>query len=213
MKRFVFVSISTLLFFALPPIRSTKAVDNDGPSANGSFQFVLEDGNSRYVEFNGRLRGNDGRGSMSFSDPTAVIETDNGPISGVQVQTTFDCMRIDGNRAVMGGIISSSNILSAVGHRVLLVVEDNGEGVNQPAPDRLTWGIYQNPATGWIPKDDERDDDNGAYLSWIATDAERSDDVGIPSNRNPLVACSSFSLSAYSFVDVAHGSGNIQVKP
>jgi hypothetical protein len=113
----------------------------------------------------------------------------------------------------MSGIIVESNVLTAIGLRVLLVVEDNGEGINAPAADRLTWGVYQNPATGWIPKDSERDDDNGASLSWLATDAERSDDVGIPSNPSRIVGCQSFPLSSYSFVDIAHGGGNVQVQP
>jgi hypothetical protein len=95
----------------------------------------------------------------------------------------------------------------------LLVVEDNGEGVEQPGADKLTWGVYQNPAGGWIPKDAERDDDNGAGLTWIATDAERPDDPGIPSNQSRIIGCQSFPLSSYSFVDIAHGGGNVQVKP
>jgi hypothetical protein len=93
------------------------------------------------------------------------------------------------------------------------VVEDNGEGINAASTDKLTWGIYQPSGGAWVPKDAEREDDNGAGLSWLATDFERSDDVGIPSNQSKVVGCQSFSLSAYSFVDVAHGGGNIQVQP
>jgi hypothetical protein len=125
----------------------------------------------------------------------------------------FDCLQITGNQAVMSGVISESNIAAALGLRVLLVVEDNGEGVNIPTPDKLTWGVYQ-PATGnWVPKDAERDDDNGASLTWIAKDAERDDDPGVPSNQSKVIGCQSFPLSSYSFVDVKHGGGNIQVQP
>ena len=111
----------------------------------------------------------------------------------------------------MSGVIFDSNILSAVGLRVLLVVEDNGEGVNA-LNDKLTWGIYTSQATKWTPTDAEREDDNGASLSWIAKDFERSDDLGIPSNQSKTIGCQSFSLGAYSFVDVTHGGGNIQVE-
>jgi hypothetical protein len=110
-------------------------------------------------------------------------------------------------------VIASSNILAAVGRRMLLIVEDNGEGINAAAPDRLTWGVYESPETGWIPKDAERDDDNGASLTWIATDAERLDDAGIPSKKDPLVRCETFPLSSYSFVDIPHGNGNLQIRP
>ena len=97
--------------------------------------------------------------------------------------------------------------------RVLLVVEDGGEGVNTPTADKLTWGVYQPATPGWVPKDAERDDDNGASLTWIAKDAERDDDVGVPSNQSKVIGCGSFPLSSYSFVDVKHGGGNIQVQP
>ena len=113
----------------------------------------------------------------------------------------------------MSGVISQSNLLSAVGLRILLVVEDNGEGINAATTDKLTWGIYQPSGGAWTPKDAERDDDNGAGLSWLATDFERTDDIGVPSNQSKLVGCQSFNLAAYSLVDVAHGGGNIQVQP
>jgi hypothetical protein len=129
------------------------------------------------------------------------------------MRAQFDCLKIAENRAVMSGVIVESNVLTAIGLRVLLVVEDNTEGINQPTADKLTWGVYQNPAAGWTPKDAERDDDNGASLTWLATDAERSDDPGIPSNPSKLVGCQSFPLSSYSFVNIAHGGGNVQVKP
>ncbi|HET9479878.1 MAG TPA: hypothetical protein VFO72_11065 [Pyrinomonadaceae bacterium] len=201
---------------ALPPLTFAGA---DGPSATGSFQFALEDGNPRFLEFNARAQ-NNGRivGEMSFSDPNLSLVADpdapgNSPATGASIRASFDCLKIDGNRAVMSGVIFESNVLTAIGLRVLLVVEDNGEGINQPTPDKLTWGVYQNPASGWTPKDSERDDDNGATLSWLATDAERPDDVGIPSNPGRTIGCQSFPLSAYSFADIVHGGGNVQVQP
>ncbi|HET9526595.1 MAG TPA: hypothetical protein VFO99_10530 [Pyrinomonadaceae bacterium] len=205
-----------LVCVALPPLTFAGA---DGPSATGSFQFTLEDGNPRFLEFNAREQ-NKGRvvGQMSFSDPNAIVVADpDAPSSpsatGASMRASFDCLKIEGNRAVMGGVLFESNVLAAIGLRVLLVVEDNGEGINQPTLDKLTWGVYQNPATGWIPKDAERDDDNGASLTWLATDAERTDDVGIPSNPGGAIGCQSFPLSSYSFVDIAHGGGNVQIQP
>ena len=192
---------------------------NDGPSASGSFQFSLEDGQPRQLDFNARVQ-NNGRtvGEMMFSDPAAtpVVDPDD-PTAitspGAIVRAKFDCLQITGNRAVMSGVIFESNVAASIGQRVLLVVEDNGEGVNSPNPDKLTWGVYQNSATGWTPKDAERDDDNGASLTWIAKDAERPDDAGVPSNQSKIIGCQSFPLSSYSFVDVKHGGGNIQVQP
>jgi len=214
----VSVFLFVLLSIALPSLSFAGA---DGPSATGSFQFNVDEGQPKYLDFNARQQ-NNGRtvGEMTFTDPNAAVVVDpdappstNGPQTGASVRAAFDCLKISGNRAVMSGVIVESNVLTAIGLRVLLVVEDNGEGVNAPANDRLTWGVYQNPATGWTPKDSERDDDIGATLSWLATDAERPDDAGVPSNQSRIVGCQSFPLSSYSFVDIAHGGGNVQVQP
>jgi len=218
MNRIIVGAIMALLVVTLALPALTFA-GNDGPSATGNFQFTLEDGQTRFLEFNARQQ-NNGRvvGGMTFSDPNVVAVGDPdatpGPNNtGALVQANFDCLKITGNRAVMSGVISQSNILSAIGLRILLVVEDNGEGINAPSTDKLTWGIYQPSGGAWIPKDAEREDDNGAGLSWLATDFERTDDVGVPSNQSKIIGCQSFSLGAYSFVDVAHGGGNIQVQP
>ncbi|HEY0727295.1 MAG TPA: hypothetical protein VGD38_04440 [Pyrinomonadaceae bacterium] len=217
MKSILCASISLLVLICLALTPLTFA-DSNGPSANGSFQFALEDGQPRFLEFHAREQ-NNGRvvGEMSFTDPNATVVGDpdgpGGESTGASMRARFDCLKITGNRAVMSGVIFESNVLAAMGLRVLLVVEDNSEGVNQPTADKLTWGVYQNPANGWTPKDAEREDDNGASLTWLATDAERPDDVGIPSNQSKVIGCGSFSLASYSFVDIVHGGGNVQVKP
>jgi len=217
MNRIVFAAATAVLLVCLASPALTLA-GNDGPSASGNFQFALEDGQPRFLEFNARVQ-NNGRtvGDMTFSDPTVVPvgdpdSSEGSGTPGALVRANFDCLRITGNRAVMSGVISESNILSAVGLRVLLVVEDNGEGINA-ANDKLTWGIFQPPASGWVPKDAEREDDNGAGLKWIATDFERPDDAGIPSSQSKIVGCQSFSLASFDFTEVKHGGGNIQVQP
>ena len=203
-----------LISIAMPVLSFAGA---DGPSATGSFQFALEDGHPRFLEFNAREQ-NKGTvvGGMSFTDPNITIvddpDTPANEAVGVSMRASFDCLKITGNRAVMSGVITESNLLNAIGLRVLLVVEDSGEGVNQPSNDKLTWGVYQNIAS-WVPKDAERDDDIGASLTWIATDAERPDDVGIPSKQSKTIGCQSFPLDAYTFADIVHGGGNVQVQP
>ena len=217
MKRIFFGAVTAILFAVLASPALTFA-GADGPSASGNFQFTLEDGQPRYLEFNAREQ-NKGSvvGEMTFSDPTVVPVGDpdatSGPgTAGALIRAKFDCLKITGNRAVMSGVIFESNVLSAVGLRVLLAVEDNGEGVNA-ANDKLTWGIYQPPSSGWVPTDAEREDDRGAGLTWIATDFERPDDPGVPSNQSKTVGCQNRWLAALDFTDVKHGGGNIQVQP
>ena len=132
----------------------------------------------------------------------------------------------------MSGIVTGSTLPAYIGQRVLLVVEDNGEGVRQPSPDSLTWGVYKKNDRGWTPSDAEVEGDIGATLMWTARDFELEPcppdsqteecvppnkgvarDVGVSSRKDETVTCKSFPLSSYSLDDVAHGDGNIQVRP
>ena len=185
--------------------------DAEGTTATGSFKFVMDDGATRFVEFNAK-EGADGQGfgDMTFNDPVAVaIEDPDNPektSEGVLVKAKFDCMRSFENRAVMGGEIVESNVASAIGRRVLLVIEDNGLD-----RDRLTWGVYQLPAKGWIPVDAERDDDKGASLTWWATDAERRDDKGFQMPLDQMVRCETFPLLGYDFPEIKESGGDLQI--
>src|SRR5204862_7593981 len=113
------------------------------------------------------------------------------------VHVDFDCLTVNNNRAVISGVINQSSQPRLIGNRVLLIVQDNGEGQNQPEPDRVTWGVYKRAVVDWIPVDAERPDDDGASLTWIATDAERPDDPGIPSRRDQTIGCNTFSFVSY----------------
>ena len=226
MRISVSILITACLAIAGAMATAAHAPDNAGPSANGSFQFTVGDGSVRYVKFDARIhQDNSVTGEMTFTDPAAVPESDSDtatatPTTGISVKAKFDCLVIDGNRAVMSGEIVESNVAAALGRRVLLVVEDNEQGIDAPGLDKLTWGVYQPHVMNWTPADSELENDIGATLHWTATDAERCPDVndpqlcrGIPSNPDPTIGCNSFPLSSYAFVDVDHGAGNIQVKP
>jgi hypothetical protein len=128
---------------------------------------------------------------------------------GIIVRAKFDCMETGQNTAVIGGEVYDSNVKSAIGERILLVVEDNGvEGEK----DRLTWGIFQPPASGWTPTDAELVDDNGASLTWWATDAELKDDKGISSDLSKLVQCKTFPAGTLEFPEFKYASGDLLVQ-
>jgi hypothetical protein len=219
-KKIIYLFLICLVLLSFGSARMSAA-GSSGPSANGDFQFSLVDGALRYIQFEVRTQKNgETRGQMTFNDPAAVVGSDGddggGATSSVQglfITAEFDCLQIRGNAAVMSGVITQSNALNAIGERVLLVVEDNGEGINAPSLDKLTWGVYRSSAIGWIPSDAELENDPGVGLTWLATDSEREDDIGIPSNQSKTIGCNSFPLSSYSLLDVAHGFGNIQVRP
>ena len=200
------------LLFACVAVPSMVWAGAEEASAAGSFKFQLEEGEVKFVEFSARqdVEGQ-AAGEMIFSDPSAIPVEDPDDQEkrtepGVLVKAKFDCMKVIDNRAVMGGEIFESNVPNTIGLRVLLVIEDNGA-----ERDRLMWGVYQNPPTGWVPKDAERDDDDGAKLVWIATDFERRDDKGIPSNLSKVVRCESFPMDTYEFPEIKAAGGDLIV--
>jgi hypothetical protein len=213
MKSIIGGSVITLLlvFLALPGLVFAGA---EGSTADGSFKFALNDGEIRFVEFKAAALG-EGKadGEMTYSDPAAVPvpdpdnpEKEQSP--GVLVRAKFDCMDTFKNTAVIGGEIYESNVPNAIGMRVLLVVEDNGIDGEK---DRVSWGVYQPPATGWVPVDAEDPNDKGASLTWWATDFERRDDVGFPMPPGKLVACKSFPLASYDFPEIKYAGGDVAV--
>jgi hypothetical protein len=175
----------------------------------------MDDGETKFVEFKAsELADGAGSGEMTLSDPSAIpVDDPDSPeqpkTQGVLVRAKFDCMQTTDNTAVMGGEIFDSNVPSAIGLRVLLVVQDNG---TEGEKDKLTWGIYQLPGK-WTPVDAEDPDDKGASLTWIATDAELKDDTGIPMPPNPLVQCKTFAGAAHEFPEIKYAGGDLLVQP
>jgi hypothetical protein len=212
MKSIIGVFIMALLFVCLA-LPNLVFADAEGDSASGSFKFALDDGEVRFVEFKStEMADGQASGDLTFSDPAVIPVVDpDSPgkeTAGMLVRAKLDCMETGKNTAVMGGEIYDSNVPSAIGQRVLLVVEDNGiDG----AKDRLAWGIYQQPGT-WVPVDAENPDDRGAFLTWLATDAERKDDVGISMPQNKMVMCKSFPVASYDFPDFKYAGGDLSVQ-
>ena len=192
------------------------------PSASGTYRFVLEDGFSKSVEFSAT---SDERGAttgqITFRDEARVVVQDVDGTGGQEEEASefymtavLDRLTIERNRAVMSGTIADSSVRSYIGKWVQLVVEDNGEGGEEP--DKLTWCFCQPEEGGWVPADAEVKEDQGAFAQWWATDAEVKEDAGvqsaniIPGNQT---SCKVFSLSTYAFADVREGEGQIQVQP
>src|SRR5215217_5533951 len=208
-----------LLSLTTPP---PAAAQTAGPSASGTYRFVLEDELTKSLEFSATT---DERGfttgQMTFIDPARIPDVDDveDPRAGdappeFYMKAELGSLTIEKNRAVMNGTIRDSSHKIYLGTWVQLVVEDNGDGLR--LPDQLTWSFCKRKPGGWVPSDAERKDDDGAYLRWWATDAERKDDVGIPSQNllsNDENGCLVYPLSFYSFADVLKWDGDIVVQP
>jgi hypothetical protein len=214
-------SILALFLLACATPRATVA-QSTGPSAGGSFRFVSGDGLAKYLEFDARadLKGAT-TGGMSLSgqtwasDPT--LDGDGAPRIGdtpvdFYLKAEFDCLVVSGSRAVLGGVVREASHRGYTGQRLLLVVEDNE--ADPRTHDRVTWIIYDASAAGWVPKDAERPDDNGATLKWIARDAERQDDAGVPyPKESKVIGCQGYPLSSHTFVYTRYAEGDIRVRP
>src|SRR5258706_11285098 len=210
----LFLSMLVLAMFSLVPAAFAQ-------SANGGFHVVSDEG-TRNIEFNAKINPNGSvSGDLKFTGPLSVPDQDvDGDGTGdpsatattLSLRVDVDCLKVDGNRAALGGVVKESNVGAYIGRRMLLTVEDGGEGHNA-APDRYTWGQYRSTAATWVASDAELEFDSGVGLTWTATDFERTDDAGIPSNHPSGTDCKTFSLSSYALQDLPQGSGNIQVRP
>ena len=214
MKTRRLISTIALLFAAVAAAPSAGA-----QTAGGSYQFALEDGRTKYVEFDASARREGGAsGRMFFSDdaPVTYQDTDGAgdPVEtypGFYFSAEFDDMQVSDNKAVISGTVRDSSITSLIGRRVLLTVEDNGD--SERAPDRVTWGVYANARRDWTASDAELEDDPGVGMLWTASDAERRDDPGVRMPLDDSIGVRTFPLASYEFVVAATGSGGIVVRP
>lgn len=218
MKNFRFASILALFLLGFAATHVTSAQTGE-QSASGSYQFLLEDGFTKYIEFDARKQGDgSATGRMFFSDESVITDQDVDGTGdpqethrGFYLSAEFDGLVVTGNRAVMSGTIRDASITRLIGRRVLLTVEDNGDNTREP--DRLTWGVYKPAERGWTPSDAELESDPGVGMRWRATDAERRDDVGVEMPRSEAIGIESFPVASYAFVEVERGAGDIRVQP
>lgn len=219
-KPMVFASIFALFLLGFATAQSASAQTGE-QYARGTYQFSLEDGYTKYVEFEAQGRGDGSAGGyMTLSDeaPIAYQDVDGTgdrslteEYKGYYIKAEFDSMVVEKNKAVMSGIVRDSSIRNYIGQRVLLTVVDNGE--NTRIPDQLTWGVYQPVVIDWKPADAERKEDEGVGLRWWATDYERKDDVGYAMPRDTTTTnTQSFPVASYAFFDIEKYAGDIVVR-
>jgi hypothetical protein len=213
-------AIAALFTLCLLSVATTLSISaqTSGQSASGTYQFSLDDGYTKYLEFEAHTQA-DGTatGQMTFSDEARLTIQDldgtgdkEVTYPGAYIKADFDGLVVDKNQAVMSGTVRDSSIREFIGQRVLLTVEDNGD--NTRVPDHVTWGIYQPVARSWTPSDAELKEDPGVGLRWVATDAEVRDDKGIVMPRSELIDTQTYPGSAYAYVEVEKGAGDIKVQ-
>lgn len=212
------IALCVLVTAGLGPV--SAAISTPAPNVVGNFQLVSDQGVTRHIEFQA-TRSSDGRvaGEVVFRDEApANVEKASGEATGESEQPFFfkaaiDCLVINEHKAIMSGSISESSSKSYIGRRILVVAQDNG-GASDPAKrDRVTWGIYRADRKEWAASDAERPDEQSNQLTWIATDSERLDDEGVSSDKEKVIGCKTFPLSAFSFFTGNQIRGTAVVKP
>ena len=215
--------VSVILVLLLVNLVAPCAYASSGPSATGVYKFILDDDALKSVEFSAVTdeRGTT-TGQMTFRDE-AILENQDvdgtgtvpaNPKTEFFMTARLDSLKIEINRAVMGGTVTESSNQSYVGKWVQLVVEDSGD--DKDKADKLSWCFCQPEEGGWVPADAEVPGDEGAWYKWWATDAEAKDDAGvqskniIPGNKK---SCEVLPLAAYEFAEIQKGEGQIQVQP
>src|ERR1044072_6913724 len=105
MKSIISAFVLALLLVCVAVPNLVHAHRAEGSSATGSFTFLLDDGATRFVQFDAK-EGADGQatGDMTFSDPAAITvdDPDSGETpktEGAFVKAKFHCMTTLENRA------------------------------------------------------------------------------------------------------------------
>lgn len=191
-------------------ILAVAAVPAFAQDASGDFQFSSA-GNTYAVSLSAHGKGISA-GNMTFSGPAPVVTDEEGnTVAGpasLNVKANFDCLRVAGNRAVMTGVISESNIPGYVGRRATVTVEEGGNG----APSRFAYSFTAAETPNESPSDSELVADIGSALSWYATDSERPDDKAIPMyGKKRLENCNTVSSLAAIVEEMIDVNGAVKI--
>jgi hypothetical protein len=117
-------------------------------SATGDVSVALDDGSLRTVSFSAEAgRDGDATGQIEIDDSTPLPDQDvdgtGDPAlaeskSGVRLIALVNCLAVDGDTAIVGGVVAKATVARYVGKQVLLFVEDSGR-----ARGGFTWGLYE----------------------------------------------------------------------
>lgn len=216
MNRVVFAAFALVVLATIIFPFPTSA-DIAGSSARGTFHVSLSEGRTTQIVFDAKTA-NDGSttGEITFQDSLVepstsaakIQKSDSSPLLSAKIQC--DCLLVKGVEAALSGTIIESNNKNMIGSRVMLVVQD-GDSLDPPLRDKLTFGFYKTANKSWVASDAERPDQQGPPASWVASDSERDDDPGVLSIKREEISCDTYPISSYSFINAKQGTGKIQV--
>jgi hypothetical protein len=211
--------VLTLCFFAASfATKTSSAASDEVSSVTGGGTFSVGTDNKKgHFNFNA-ITHKDGSvtGHLSLRDPEDAPDQDvdgteeaglESLNDGVELTADVDSVRVTGNRAALSGVITSASVPRYLGLRIIITVQDDGEG--GPNPDQITWGFYQRVTRRLVA--DEENPDAGAFPvgeRFLADDAERPEEGAFFVGDSDIDS-QSFPLSSYALNEI--GGGNIQV--
>lgn len=204
----------SLLWFGTPV---SSAASDGAANITGGGTFFVGNNLKGHFDFNA-VTHRDGSvtGHLSLRNPEEAPEQDvdgtgasgsEGLPDGVELTADLDGVNISSNRAALSGVVRTASNQRYVGLRIVLTVEDGGEGDGE-GPDKITWGFYQRVIPRLVA--DFENPDAGAYpvgVKILASDAENPD-AGAFLVGDSDIDSHSFPLSSYALADV--DGGNIQ---
>lgn len=214
--RLAYAVLLSLSFLVLGGAKSFAAPE-DVSSVTGGGTFSVGASKKGHFDFNA-ITHSDGTvtGHLSLKDPEGAPAQDvdgtgepglESLSDGVELTADVDSVKIGGNRAALSGVITSASVPRYLGLRIILTVQDDGEG--GPEPDKITWGFYQRVERRLVT--DQENPEAGAFPvgeRFLADDAERPE-AGAFLVGDADIDSQSFPLSSYALNEI--GGGNIQV--
>jgi len=143
--RFLYALILSLALVGAAAAKSLVTSDEDS-SVTGGGTFSVGTNKKGHFDFNA-IKHIDGSitGHLSLRDPEEAPNQDVdgtgelglGELSdGADLTADVDSLKINGNRAAISGVITRATVPRYVGLRIILTVEDTGEG--DAEPDKVT---------------------------------------------------------------------------
>jgi hypothetical protein len=216
--RFSLCSVALFLSLLCFGTQGSSAASNGAANITGGGTFIVGDNLKGHFNFNA-VTHQDGSvtGHLSLRNPEEAPDQDvdgtgdpglEGLPDGVDLSADLDGINISGNSAALSGVVRTASIQRYVGLRILLTVEDDGEG-DVEGSDKITWGFYQRVIPRLVA--DFENPDAGAYLVGVkilASDAENPDAGAFLVGESDIDS-QSFPLSSYALTDI--NGGNIQL--
>ena len=216
--RFSLCAVVLFVSLLCPGTPASSAASNGAASITGGGTFVVGNDLKGHFNFNAVThRDGSTTGHLSLRQPEEAPDQDvdgtgepglEALPSGVDLTADLDSMNINGNRAALSGVVRTASTQRYVGLRIVLTVEDAGEGDSE-GPDKITWGFYQRVIPRLVADFDFPE--AGAYpvgVKFLASDVENPD-AGAFLVGDSDIDSQSFPLTSYTLTDIS--GGNIQV--